>query len=880
MAKILYALALLGCSLGMTALGALVVWRRRGREPVACRHAPFSRAILAALTGWAPLRHRLFDLKPLARAAVMESLSDAVLVFDARGRLADFNPAARRSLELAESAMGQAAGLVLGFWPELVAAIGHADEWQTCLAAQTHPPRFFDSRLSPLHDRDGGFCGQVLMLRDVTAQKAEEERYRLLLECNPLGMTVVENATGVIVYANRKAAELLEIPREQAIGSAAVAYYADPADHERTTSLYAQQGHLADYEVLLKSASGRTAWCLMTSNPTVFDGKPCNVSSIVDISERKRAEEALRFTQFVVDRMPDAVFWVTEAGRIFYVNESACQSLGYSRAELLAMTVTDIDPALPEGAWAAHWLALKEKGAMTFESQKKMQNGGIFPVEVRTNFVQFNHQEYACGIVRDITERKRAEEILRDKAKTEAVERQQRAILDHLPVGVMLTSGPEHKVLYQNPRFVAMFGYTHEQIPDAAHWWPLAYPDPDYRQSLIEQWQKQTAVALEKQTDFEPLEVTITARDGSSKQVGMHASAMDELFFITFIDLTERQQAEAARRERDAAEAASKAKSRFLANMSHEIRTPLNAILGFAQILERDASLDDAHRDKLATIRRSGEHLLELINDILDMAKIEAGNLSLRHRPFDLLRVTGEAESLFRQRARDRGLALIIEADGLPPLVNGDETKLRQVLINLLSNAVKFTREGSVTLRVKPQQDGNIRFSVADTGMGIAVEEMGRLFEPFTQTASGLKVQEGTGLGLAISRQFVRLMGGDLAVTSTPGEGSCFYFTLPLSAEETASAENEPPTPGLTLSRDAGPPAPARLSSSELVCRLAQCPPDWLAALRAALDCGDSNRVSRLVKQVRDQDAALHAALARWAYDCDHEAIIRALDGP
>ncbi|MEG4852442.1 GAF domain-containing protein [Microcoleus sp. B5-D4] len=294
-----------------------------------------------------------------------------------------------------------------------------------------------------------------------------------------------------------------------------------------------------------------------------------------------------------------------------------------------------------------------------------------------------------------------------------------------------------------------------------------------------------------------------------------------------------------------AADTANRAKSEFLSSMSHELRTPLNAILGFSQVMVRDSSLNNQHQQHLEIINRAGEHLLALINDILEMSKIEAGRSQLNESSFNLMRLLKTLEEMFRLKAKSKKLQLNLEVgDGVPDFVSGDEGKLRQILINLVGNAIKFTEMGSVTLRVKNQVEESLRaetaefgdtqtkladaasehseslavettaipkkpgwctgfnqseslanfscvdandlqaeflrlqFEIEDTGLGIAPEEMNKLFEPFEQTKTGQKSQQGTGLGLPISRKFVQMMGGDITVSSTPELGSKFAFDI------------------------------------------------------------------------------------------------------
>ncbi|HEX6706841.1 MAG TPA: ATP-binding protein [Albitalea sp.] len=235
---------------------------------------------------------------------------------------------------------------------------------------------------------------------------------------------------------------------------------------------------------------------------------------------------------------------------------------------------------------------------------------------------------------------------------------------------------------------------------------------------------------------------------------------------------------------RDQAAEASRAKSEFLANMSHELRTPLNAILGYAQLLQWERSLTTKQANGLATIEKSGQHLLTLIDDILDLAKIEAGKLELHPAPIDLRAFLRGIGDIIRVRAEQKGLAYVHDTPDAPLTVQADEKHLRQVLLNLLGNATKFTDRGAVVLRVTmPHQDEagvRLRFEVEDSGLGISSEDLQTLFRPFQQVGDVERRRGGTGLGLAISRQLVRQMGGDIEVHSDPGVGSRFAFEMQL----------------------------------------------------------------------------------------------------
>lgn len=381
------------------------------------------------------------------------------------------------------------------------------------------------------------------------------------------------------------------------------------------------------------------------------------------------------------------------------------------------------------------------------------------------------------------------------------------------PNPISLTTLIEGRYIEVNDSFLSFFGCTREQvightIIDLDLWVNL-----EDRAKMIQILQETGAV---RNQEYEMHTVSGEVRTILLSAELIKLGGQECLLCITN-DITERKRAEASLQQvAQAAEEANRAKSEFLANMSHELRTPLNAILGFTQLLTRDSLLSTENREHLEIISRSGEHLLSLINDVLAMSKIEAGKISLNENSFDLYRLLYSLEEMLQLKAQSKGLQLIFDyASDVPQYVFADENKLRQVLINLLGNALKFTQEGSVTLRVgiahraSGQESSSplfplsphsllstaysLFFEVEDTGPGIEQKELDSVFEAFVQTETGRKSQEGTGLGLPISRQFVRLMGGEITVSSTLGQGTTFSFDIPIRLAQEADLPAQQP---------------------------------------------------------------------------------------
>ncbi|MCC5632210.1 PAS domain S-box protein [Nostoc sphaeroides CHAB 2801] len=560
--------------------------------------------------------------------------------------------------------------------------------------------------------------------------------------------------------------------------------------------------------------------------------------------ERKQAEAALQQSELkfrtIVEKVNDVLFVISSDGVFNYISPNILNTTGFAPSEMEGnslefFTHPDDLPKCQEVAQTI--LATGERISGTEYRAKHRSRGWVWLTSnaVRTQDAQGNFQ--IVGVARDISDRKQAEAALQHRTQAESLLSSiSRQFIDqNLETAINFTLraiaqfiDAEHSCIFELSEDQRRFDLIHEwcgegvePLIDLAKGSPVeSFPyfyTPILRGNHIQipcvaQLPPDTAERkLFQGMSFQSVLAVPMLHSG--KVVGFVGIAMIHLCKtwsqedlnllklvgeIIAIGRARHQAEEALRVAKEAAETANRAKSAFLANMSHELRTPLNAILGFSQLMERDTSLNPNQRESLATINRSGEHLLNLINDVLEMSKIEAGQIIFNPEDFDLYLLLQTLQEMFQVRAQTKQLFLRFEiAPNLPRYIQTDEGKLRQVLINLLGNAVKFTQTGGVTLRVSlgsREQGGNssplppaprpsasspsLHFEVEDTGRGIAPEEMNNLFQPFVQTTSGIQTKEGTGLGLTISRQFVRLLGGDIHLTSSIGQGSTFSFDI------------------------------------------------------------------------------------------------------
>lgn len=374
-----------------------------------------------------------------------------------------------------------------------------------------------------------------------------------------------------------------------------------------------------------------------------------------------------------------------------------------------------------------------------------------------------------------------------------------RMILQNIPICIGLFDHAGN-VVNINRRFTETFGYTQEDIPTSEAWLKSAIPDSDYRAEIVNAWGLEPSHSTQRKTSIKTLPIKITCKDGSSKIADVAGIALEDLNLVVMSDITDRVHAEnevAKYREhleelvaqrtveleeaKNQANAASNAKSVFVANMSHEIRTPMNGILGMSEML-LNSGLNAQQDSYCRIINSSASALLTVINDILDISKIEAGRMTVEKIPFDVREMLSDLLSMFQVRANEKNITLLCSIEtGTPDYVIGDPSRIRQILINYLSNAIKFTDAGHIKLNVSPGSSGYLHFAVTDTGPGIPLDVQPQLFEPFTQADNSIaRVHGGTGLGLAIAKQLATLMGGTTGLQSRINEGSCFWVELPL----------------------------------------------------------------------------------------------------
>jgi PAS domain S-box-containing protein len=458
---------------------------------------------------------------------------------------------------------------------------------------------------------------------------------------------------------------------------------------------------------------------------------------------------------------PNALVGVGPDGRIVFVNNRAESLFGWSSADLLGLKIESL---LPNG--------LPSASSVPEDVAGRRRDGSEFVAEVFLGTFAADAGASAIASIRDTSDSDRTRLELEERA--ELFEQFARST----EVGLFLREGTEP--LFMSPRFLRMLGFDPD-LPDPtlAEVRAMIHPDDAAAATAM-------IAAADRGERSRPTEARTVHPDGTirwfraTNEPITSASGARRVASI-FIDISDLKAAEAATQEaRLEAERANVGKTEFLSRMSHELRTPLNAILGFGQLLEM-SDLDAGHRESVRHIVGAGEHLLELIDEVLDIARVEQGEMRLSLEPVLVGEVTTEALEMLRPLARRRGIRIVDDGRGRDVYVRADRQRLKQVVVNLLANAVKYNRDGGELRIENAPSGGGFRIGVSDTGIGIAEDDLGRLFQPFERLAADRSETEGTGLGLALTRHLVTVMGGAIGVSSRLGEGSTFWIEFPLA---------------------------------------------------------------------------------------------------
>jgi PAS domain S-box-containing protein len=672
----------------------------------------------------------------------------------------------------------------------------------------------------------------------------DEPSDRDLFEASPFPAVVSRLRDDVIVAINAMAAEMASKPAAQLVGRRITDFYRDPAERAVLVERLRKDGRADDVLLRVGHSDEPTRWARVASRLISFEGESAVLSVFSDVTDQVAAEQALRGSEQRLGEQSEALTALTahQAStpgfyeRLAKLLQTTAQTLRAERVSLwrfvdnrgailcidlfqLTSGLHESGLELPRDLAPAYFDALERDRVIAADDAHHDPRTSEFAADYLTRHgigamldVPLRQRDTTIGVLcvehvgnaRIWTTDERNFTIsvanlvtvaLVDEERESAVRRlaeseaRARLVLDTAPdafVGI----NTDGRIVSWNRQAVATFGYSTEEA--IGRLLSETIIPPSFRQAHRDGMRRFLATGQATVVN-QRLELTAIDRTGREFPVEITITSPIRLdnghFFGAFLrDISDRRRhEEELRHAKEAAEAATRAKSEFLANMSHELRTPLNGVLGYAQLLQRDANLVPTQREAIDAISVCGAHLLDLINDVLDLSRIEAGRVDYEPESTDLRQLAVDLEQMLANPVRSKGLHLStrIAAD-VPANVIVDRRHLRQVLFNLLGNAVKFTTSGDVTLTVEPVAAGQLEFAVTDTGPGIAQEDFGQIFEAFGQTRAGMAAG-GTGLGLTISARLVRVMGGALGVASEVGRGSRFAFSLPLTPAEKTS---------------------------------------------------------------------------------------------
>jgi PAS domain S-box-containing protein len=585
---------------------------------------------------------------------------------------------------------------------------------------------------------------------------------------------------------------MLGYTRDELVGlQAADIVAAEEAEHVDTAlrEIQGRDGHHREWRLRRKDGSTFPADVVATQFP---DGTL--LAMVRDVTEAQAcieqqglaeriAQDEQQFTDTMIESMPGVVYFYDADGRFRRWNRNFEAVTGYTAAEIAGMHPLDFFTGEGRARVSARIAEVFASGESSVDAPLVAKDGSATEYHLTGRRTTFEGQDCLVGVGVDISQRTRAEAALRE------AELRFHTLFAHTPAGVVVIDPDTLTIVEANARAAQQLGYTLEEFCG------LGIADINVIHSRIDARRRVERVLAAGPVQFETQQRT---KSGEVREVLVSAQPLElggrRMIHAVYLDVTEQKAVEAEREMRERAEAADRLKSAFLATMSRELRTPLNSIIGFTGVLLQGLAgpLNTEQQKQLEMVRTSGRHLLALVNDVLDISKIEAGQIEMVTAAFDARHSIAKIADLVAPAAAKAGLSLRVTID---PAVGGllaDERRFEQILLNLLGNAIKFTERGEVAIEAgvveaTPSNDlptrGWLQVRVVDTGIGIRDEDLPKLFQPFRQVDSGLaRKYEGTGLGLAISARLAELMGGTLEAQSRWGVGSIFTLTVPLEA--------------------------------------------------------------------------------------------------
>lgn len=685
------------------------------------------------------------------------------------------------------------------------------EEWLTF--ARDGYRGLFETIKTPMKTAQGKLIGVLGISRDITRQREtldalhmREDLYSSIVGQAGDGIVLIDPETCRFLEFNDAACELVGYSRQEFADLTLFDLQFDHGENDvRQIMTQMLEGTLNRFEVRHRHKDGRPRDTWVSNRPLQIRGQRLLTVIWHDITGRKAAEAALheerRFRETVMESIPGICYALDRDGNLLYWNRTLERIIDCAPDALKGRHALDFfacdDRQLIGERIDIAFAAAGTGTAVEADAKVVTANGSSIPFHFTSRSINMGGQPVLIGVGINVSARKEAEDSLRQlNAELEQRVQQRTADLleahsrlqntqfamDSVGIGITWADVATGHFIYAN-RFSAEFlGYSLEELLRLR----VSDIDPNFPPEMYPR-----TVQNIRERGHVQFETEQRTKDGRMRPVEMtiyyHADGEGTApRLIAFMsDIAHRKEAEAGLLQaKEASEAANAAKSAFLANMSHEIRTPLNAILGLNHLLKKEG-VSPSQMQRLDKMEIAGRHLLSLINDILDLSKIEAGRMALEHNNFHLSSVLDSVASIIRDSAVSKGLTLEVDTDGVPLWLWGDATRLRQALLNFASNAVKFTERGSVCLRsvLLDEQGGalTVRFEVEDTGIGLTPEQQNRLFQAFEQADGSISRRfGGTGLGLALTKRLVELMGGQVGLDSTPGVGSTFWFIVPL----------------------------------------------------------------------------------------------------